>query len=177
MKNWPFYLNNLTLDLIDSLLYRWAWKVWLLYLLPTGKYELFVFLICCLRSIFWHQVLQRAANNWCFDILKLAEAMKTSALSSTSSTSRGLTFETHDRNYWYITQDCQQTGTSCGESSKADLTQNFILKTRMTQFKIEVMSLCKGVSKILTAYRIFLIFFSFYHHKEEIRSFSTMYNT
>ena len=47
----------------------------------------------------------------------------------------------------------------------------------MTQFKIEVMSLCKGVSKILTAYRIFLIFFSFYHHKEEIRSFPTMYNT
>ena len=46
-----------------------------------------------------------------------------------------------------------------------------------TQFKIEVMSLCKGVSKILTAYRIFLIFFSFYHHKEEIRSFPTMYNT
>ena len=44
-------------------------------------------------------------------------------------------------------------------------------------FKIEVRSLCKAISKILTAYRISKIFFSFYHHKEQIRSFPTMYNT
>ena len=37
------------------------------------------------------------------------------------------------------------------------------VRKAMTQFKIEVMSLCKGVSKILTTYRIFLNFFSIYH--------------
>ena len=47
----------------------------------------------------------------------------------------------------------------------------------MTHFKIEVRSLCKGVSKILTAYRILKIIFSFYHHKKQIRSFPTMYDT
>ena len=46
-----------------------------------------------------------------------------------------------------------------------------------THFKMEVRSLCKGVSKILTAYRIEKIFFSFYDQKEEIRSFPAMYNT
>ena len=47
----------------------------------------------------------------------------------------------------------------------------------MTHFKIEVRSLCKGVSKILPAYRIDKIFFSFYDQKEEISSFPAMYNT
>ena len=39
------------------------------------------------------------------------------------------------------------------------------------------MSHCKRVSKILTAYRIQKIFFSFYHQLAEICSFPTMYNT
>ena len=47
----------------------------------------------------------------------------------------------------------------------------------MTHFKLEVMILCQGVSKILTANRIYQIFFSFYHLIEKIRSFPTMYNT
>ena len=47
----------------------------------------------------------------------------------------------------------------------------------MTHFKLEVMILCQGVSKILTANRILAIIFPFYHLKEEIRSFPTMYNT
>ena len=47
----------------------------------------------------------------------------------------------------------------------------------MTHFKLEVMILCQGVSKILTANRISPIIFPFYHLKEEIRSFPTMYNT
>ena len=40
-----------------------------------------------------------------------------------------------------------------------------------THFKIEVRSLCKGVSKILTAYRISKIIFSFYHGTTLIRSY------
>ena len=47
----------------------------------------------------------------------------------------------------------------------------------MTHFKLEVRILCQGVSKILTANRISAIIFPFYHLKEEIRSFPTMYNT
>ena len=50
-------------------------------------------------------------------------------------------------------------------------------KEHMTQFKIEVMSHCKRVSKILTALRIQHFFFSFYHQLAEICSFPTMYNT
>ena len=46
-----------------------------------------------------------------------------------------------------------------------------------THFKLEVMILCQGVSKILTANRISAIIFPFYHLKEEIRSFPTIYNT
>merc|ERR1712208_23478 len=40
-----------------------------------------------------------------------------------------------------------------------------------------VESLSQSVIKILTLHRVKKIFFSFYHHKEEIRSFPTMYNT
>ena len=47
----------------------------------------------------------------------------------------------------------------------------------MTHFKLEVMILCHGVSKILTANRISPIIFPSYHLIEEIRSFPTMYNT
>ena len=47
----------------------------------------------------------------------------------------------------------------------------------MTHFKLEVMIHCKGVSKILTANRIWQIIFPFYHLIEEIPSFPTMYNT
>ena len=50
-------------------------------------------------------------------------------------------------------------------------------KLNMTHFKLEVMILCQGVSKILTANRISAIIFPFYHLKEEIRSFPTMHNT
>ena len=46
-----------------------------------------------------------------------------------------------------------------------------------THFKLEVMILCQGVSKILTANRISPIIFPSYHLIEEIRSFPTMYNT
>ena len=47
----------------------------------------------------------------------------------------------------------------------------------MTHFKLEVMILCQGVSKILTANRISPIIFPSYHLIEEIHSFPTMYNT
>jgi len=47
----------------------------------------------------------------------------------------------------------------------------------MTHFKLEVMILCQGVSKILTAKRILPIIFPSYHLIEEIRSFPAMYNT
>ena len=40
-----------------------------------------------------------------------------------------------------------------------------------------VESLSQSVIKILTLHRVKKIFFSFYHHKEEIHSFPTMYNT
>ena len=51
------------------------------------------------------------------------------------------------------------------------------LKVRKTHFKLEVMILCQGVSKILTAKRILPIIFPSYHNIEEIRSFPAMYNT
>ena len=47
----------------------------------------------------------------------------------------------------------------------------------MTHFKLEVMILCQGVSKILTSNRISPIIFPSCHLIEEIRSFPTMYNT
>ena len=49
--------------------------------------------------------------------------------------------------------------------------------SNMTHFKLEVMILCQGVSKILTANRISPIIFPSYPLIEEIRSFPTMYNT
>ena len=42
--------------------------------------------------------------------------------------------------------------------------RTFNINAYRTHFKIEVRSLCKGVSKILTAYRISKINFSFYYH-------------
>ena len=55
--------------------------------------------------------------------------------------------------------------------------QASMLKSYKTHFKLEVMILCQGVSKILTANRISPIIFPSYHLIEEIRSFPTMYNT
>ena len=57
------------------------------------------------------------------------------------------------------------------------ISRNLLKEAHMTHFKLEVMILCQGVSKILTANRISPIIFSSYHLIEEIRSFPTMYNT
>ena len=50
-------------------------------------------------------------------------------------------------------------------------------KTYRTHCQDECRSLSGGVPKNLTLHWMKKIFFSFYHQKEEIRSFPTMYNT